>query len=97
MCKLVYGKKGQVVFDNENEKNEAINYLLSRSDNITFVKENNQNQGAWGPEYRIHFKSADGVPPSLIKNMSSGRSGIYGRINCAELIEELKSYGLSFE
>ena len=55
MSKLVYGKLGQVVFNDENEKKEAIDYLLSGTPNISFVKENNQNQGAWGPEYRIHF------------------------------------------
>lgn len=96
MSKLVYGKLGQVVFNDENEKKEAIDYLLSGTPNISFVKENNQNQGAWGPEYRIHFISKDGVPVGLLRNMTAGRSGIVGRINCAELIEELVKYGLHF-
>ena len=96
MSKLVYGKIGQVVFNDENEKKEAIDYLLSGTPNISFVKENNQNQGAWGPEYRIHFISKDGVPVGLLRNMTAGRGRIVGRINCAELIEELVKYGLHF-
>ena len=59
MGKLVFGKNGQVHFNNENEKQEAIEYLLT-SDNVDFdVHEDNQEQGAWGPEERIHFKSED--------------------------------------
>ena len=62
MGKLVFGKNGQVHFNNENEKQEAIEYLLT-SVNVDFdVHEDNQEQGAWGPEERIHFKSEDGVP-----------------------------------
>ena len=65
MGKLVFGKNGQVHFNNENEKQEAIEYLLT-SDNVDFdVHEDNQEQGAWGPEERIHFKSEDGVPDCL--------------------------------
>lgn len=94
MSKLIYGKKGQVKFDSEEEKQEAIDYLLSGSPNIVFVKENNQNQGAWGPEKRIHFINEEGVPTSLLRNMTAGRSGIFGRINCGELIEELIQRGL---
>lgn len=42
MEKLVFGKNGQVHFNNENEKHEAIEYLLT-SDNVDFdVHEDNQ-------------------------------------------------------
>lgn len=96
MSKLVYGKNGQVRFNNEEEKVKAIDYLLSGSENIVFVKENNQNQGAWAPEYRIHIINKEGVPDSLLRNMTKGRSGIVGRINCAELIAELECRGLRY-
>ena len=47
MGKLVFGKNGQVHFNNENEKQEAIEYLLT-SDNVDFdVHEDNQEQGAY--------------------------------------------------
>ena len=90
MGKLVFGKNGQVHFNKENEKQEAIEYLLT-SDNVDFdVHEDNQEQGAWGPEERIHFKSGEGVPDCLKRLMTAGRPGLYGRINCKEFCEELR-------
>lgn len=90
MEKLVYGKNGQVHFDNVSEKREAIEYLLTSS-NVDFeVHEDNQNQGAWAAEERIHFKNEEGVPDSLKRLMTAGRPGLYGRINCKEFCEELR-------
>ena len=90
MEKLVFGKNEQVKFNKENEKHEAIEYLLT-SDNVDFdVHEDNQEQGAWGPEERIHFKSEEGVPDSLKCLMTAGRPGLYGRINCKEFCEEVR-------
>lgn len=91
MGKLKYGKKGQVHFDNEREKQEAMEYILS-SPNVNFkIHEENQKQGAWGPEDRIHFKAEEGVPESLKKIMTAGRPGLYGRINCKEFCGELRA------
>ncbi len=90
MSKLVYGENGQVRFFSEEEKREAIEYILT-SPNVDFnIHENNQNQGAWGPEDRIHFKREEGVPECLKRNMTAGRPGLYGRINCREFCEELR-------
>lgn len=90
MSKLIFGKNGQVHFDNEQEKSEAIEYLLTSS-NVDFdVHEDNQNQGAWGPEERIHFKNEEGIPESLKKLMTAGRPGVYGRINCKEFCKEVR-------
>ena len=89
MSKLIYGKERQVGFNSEAEKQEAFDYMLS-SDNVEFVYEKNQEQGAWGPEKRIHFRSEVGVPECLKGNMTAGRPpGLYGRINCGELYDEL--------
>ena len=91
MGKLIFGKNGQVHFDSEREKQEAIEYLLTSS-NVDFeVHEDNQNQGAWGPEERIHFKNEEGVPDCLKRIMTAGRSGLYGRINCKEFCQELRA------
>ncbi len=92
MSKLIYGKKGQVRFSNEKEKEEAINYILNTPTNVNFrIHENNQNQGAWGPEDRIHFRSETGVPMCLKRLMTAGRKGtLYGRINCKEFCDELR-------
>ena len=56
MSKLVYGKNQQVRFNNEAEKQEAIDCILNTPSNADFnIHEDNQNQGAWGLEDRIHF------------------------------------------
>ncbi len=90
MSKLIYGRKGQVRFNSEEEKKEAMEYILT-SPNINFqVHENNQDQGAWGPEDRIHIKREEGVPESLKRIKTAGKQGIYGRINCKEFCEELR-------
>ncbi len=91
MSKLKYGKNGQVHFDSEREKREAMEYVLT-SPNVNFhIHEENQKQGAWGPEDRIHFKKEEGVPESLKKIMTAGRQGLYGRINCKEFCNELRA------
>lgn len=91
MTKLVYGKNNQVKFNSEEEKNTAINYILN-SGNVDYnVHENNQNQGAWGPEDRIIFKTESGVPDCLKRNMTKGYPGIFGRINCKEFCEMIRS------
>lgn len=90
MSKLVYGKQGQVHFDSEADKQVAVDYILTSS-NVNFhIHENNQNQGAWAPEDRIHFKKEESVPDCLKKIMTAGTSGLYGRINCKEFSEELR-------
>lgn len=89
MC--VYGRNGQVSFNSVQEKDEAIDYILT-SDNVDFnVHEDNQNQGAWGPEERIHFRNRAGIPDSLLRQMTAGKSGMYGRINCKEFCEEVRN------
>lgn len=91
MSKLIYGRNGQIHFDNEDEKRQAIEYILNSS-NVNFdVHEDNQNQGAWGPEDRIHFKSEQGVPECLKKIMTAGNGSLYGRINCKEFCEEIRT------
>lgn len=98
MSQLIFGKNGQVHFDNETELQEAVDYILT-SPNVDYnIHEDNWKQGAWGPEERIHFKSGEGIPESLKKLLTAGRQGLYGRINCAEfcafLREEASRKGL---
>lgn len=89
--KLIYGRNGQVRFDTVEEKKTAIEYILT-SPNVDFtIHENNQNQGAWGPEDRIHFRGAAGVPDCLKKIMTAGRGRMFGRINCKEFCEEIRA------
>lgn len=88
MSKLIYGKNGQVHFKNELEKQIAIEYILNSS-NVEIVHEDNNLQGAWAPEERIHFKKEDGIPQCLKNLMTAGNGSIYGRINCKEFVEEI--------
>lgn len=81
--KLIYGKNAQVKFNTEEELQEAIDYILE-SDNVQLVHEDNQNQGAWGPEERIQFAQRDDIPDCLLRNMTAGNGSLYGRINCKE-------------
>lgn len=91
MHKYVFGKNGQVYFDTDEELREAVEYILN-SPNVDYsVHENNQNQGAWGPEDRIHFRSEVGVPECLKRIMTAGNGSIYGRINCKEFVDYLNS------
>jgi len=90
MSKLIYGKRGQVRFNDEVEKQEAYQYLLTSSNVDIFVHEDNQDQGAWASEERIHFFKENGVPECLKRNMTAGKGSLYGRINCKELCDEIR-------
>lgn len=88
MTKLVYGKNQQVEFLNEAEKLEAFDYLIHSKD-VEFYHEQNQEQGAWASEKRIHFYSDVGVPVGLTRNWTAGRgTRLKARINCGELYDE---------
>ena len=85
MSKLIYGRNQQIQFKNDTEKQEAIDYILNTPSNVDFkIHEDNQNQGAWGPEERIHFYSEEGVHECLKRQMTEGRRDLSGRINCKE-------------
>lgn len=91
MSKLIYGRNQQVQFFSEEEKKEAIDYILNNPENVDFnIHEHNEQQGAWAPEDRIHFKSEEGVPYCLKRQMTAGRGDMYGRINCKEFCEEIR-------
>ena len=93
MEKLVFGKNGQVYFDSVEERDEAVTYIKNNPDNVDYnVHEDNQKQGAWGSEDRIHFKSKVGVPECLTKIMTAGNGSVDGRINCKEFVEYIKSH-----
>ena len=78
-------------YNSEEELRVAIEYILT-SANVDFnIHEDNQNQGAWAPEERIHFKQEAGVPECLKRNMTAGKPGIYGRINCKEFCDLIRS------
>ena len=90
MSRKYYGKNKQVWFDSQEEEDEAIEYILNSS-NVNFeIHEDNQMQGAWAPEERIHFKKETGVPECLKRIMTAGHGSLYGRINCKEFCEVIR-------
>lgn len=90
MC--VFGRNGQVQFNSEEELRIAVDYIINNlNNNVLLVHEDNQDQGAWGPEERIHFQNEEGIPNCLKRNMTAGRPGLYGRINCKEFCEYIRN------
>lgn len=84
----MYGKNGHIRFNDEAEKREAFDYLISSSD-VEFRFEENDKQGAWGPEKRIHFYSKDGVPDCLSRHWTAGTGRVLGRINAGDFYDEV--------
>lgn len=69
MEKLIYGKNGQVHFDNVTEKREAIEYILTSS-NVDFnIHEDNQ------------FQNAENLPPETSLVYLGMRKKITGRFH----------------
>lgn len=88
VSKLIYGTRGQVRFENEQEKQEALAYLATSQD-VELRYERNDEQGAWAPEKRILFRSETGVPEGLKRNWTAGTGNIVGRINAGDLYDEV--------
>lgn len=77
-------------------KSRNLLIILNTPSNVDFkIHEDNQNQGAWGPEERIHFYSEEGGPECLKRQMTAGRGDLYGRINCKEFCEELRQIAIN--
>uniref|UniRef100_UPI001C9757B5 hypothetical protein n=1 Tax=Yersinia rochesterensis TaxID=1604335 RepID=UPI001C9757B5 len=84
--KLKYGtRRPFLLFDSENFFFEALGFLAKAVElglcRITL--ENNQEQGAWGQEYRIYIYSHDDFFRFYYKNkVTAGNKGCIGRVNC---------------
>ncbi len=88
MYKNSYGQNGQVQFTTKNEYYRALGYL-AKSDNTSSIHwENNENQGAWGSEGRIHFLINNPPIPGYFK-LTAGRPGVEHRTNCNEFVENI--------
>lgn len=86
--KLKYGNRRPfLVFDSEAFFFEALGFLAKAVDlGLCRIKlENNQEQGAWGKEYRIYIYSHDNLFRFYYKNkVTAGNLGCIGRVNCNE-------------
>lgn len=87
MVKLRYGTQGQVSFDDLNEYYYALGFLAN-SRNAELRWENNEDQGAWGSEGRIHCLVPESRFPQCFR-FTAGRGAVYARINCNEYVGTL--------
>lgn len=83
----------QIQFASENEYYKALGYLARNNDSTSLNWENNQLQGAWGQEGRIHFYFNNPSIPGNF-NLTAGNGNIKHRTNCNEFLSNLyTSYG----
>lgn len=90
MAQHVFGTRGQIEFGSDAAFFYALGFLANgrRSE---FVWENNEEQGAWGSEGRIHCRTEPDVWPAELRSaFTAGRSGIIHRINCNEYVAYLR-------
>lgn len=87
MVKLRYGTQDQVSFSNLNEYYYALGFLAN-SRNAELRWENNEDQGAWGSEGRIHCLVPESSFPQCYR-FTAGRGFVYARINCNEYVGTL--------
>ncbi|WP_102409461.1 hypothetical protein [Vibrio cyclitrophicus] len=94
MSQLVFGNHPRLTFSSESEMYESIGYLAKKR-GLSVRREDNQNQGAWAPEYRIYvYDSLDNASVALLNKASKGVGNAVARINCNEFICLLfASYG----
>ena len=81
----------QIQFQNESEYYQALGFL-AKSDGTTSIHwENNENQGAWGSEGRIHFYVENPLITGYFK-ATGGTGNILSRTNCNDFIKNIVTY-----
>lgn len=93
MYKPTFGTNNppQIQFNNANEYYQALGYL-AKSDNTSSIHwENNENQGAWGSEGRIHFYISNPPIPGYFK-LTAGTGTVVNRTNCNEFIQNIVTH-----
>jgi len=91
MYKQYFGRRRRMRFDSQNEYFETLGFLAKSDGSITLLWEENQLQGAWGREGRIHchFNLIKFTPP-LRRKFTKGRAkNVLHRINCNEFVQDL--------
>lgn len=90
MYKANFGENNpsQIRFNNENEYYQALGYLAQNNDTTSLNWENNELQGAWGSEGRIHFYVNTPSIPGFF-SFTAGTGNIRHRTNCNEFIKNI--------
>lgn len=84
MENLTYGSQGQVSFPDWHQYYYALGFLANPQ-NAEIRWENNEEQGAWGSEGRIHCLVPESCFPQNFR-FTAGRGNIYARINCNDYV-----------
>jgi hypothetical protein len=90
MYRSVFGTVNQVRFSTPQDYYEFLGFLARNDGTTEIVWEDNDEQGAWGPEGRIHFRIQQ--PPNLRVRLShtAGRgNAILTRVNCNAFVEHI--------
>lgn len=84
-----FGKQNQMRFADDHEFFQFLGYLAKSDGSSSLVWEHNEEQGAWASEGRIQlFKP---LPIAWNVRITAGVGNIYGRINCNQFIECIRS------
>ena len=87
MPKCRYGAQNQVSFRDLHEYYFALGFLANEK-NAEIRWENNEEQGAWGSEGRIHCLVPEDKFPQFFR-FTAGRGAVYARINCNDYVGAL--------
>ena len=82
-----YGRTGQVCFPDMHAFYYAMG-VLAKPGYIELHWENNEDQGAWGSEGRIHCLKPVSYYPEYFR-FTAGRGSVYARINCNDYVRIL--------
>ena len=83
-----YGTQGQISFNSDTEYYQALGYLAKSDGTTSLTWENNEQQGAWGSEGRIHFYIDNPKITGYFRH-TKGRGNVVSRVNCNEFLLNL--------
>lgn len=91
MYQPLFGKRNRMRFDSQNEYYETLGFLAKSDGSIGLIWEDNQAQGAWGNEGRIHcYSNLIKFTPPLKRKFTKGRAKkVLHRINCNDFVKDL--------
>lgn len=91
MYKKYFGLRKKMRFDSPEEYYETLGFIAKSDGSCDLYREENQNQGAWGPEIRMNcYKNLHKFTPPLNRKFTKGRGKkVLHRINCNEFIQDL--------
>ena len=93
MAQLIFGTKHQIQFYSDNEFFESLGFLAKNDGTTSIHWENNEDQGAWGSEGRIHcYQNIVNFPDYFSNAFTAGVGKIINRINCNEYVEYIMKY-----